>query len=165
MHKYIKYTVGTVKKKKKLKRLLENVFLIQNAMFNSMCYLPFLCNYLWNLLVISEWKWRGGKSSKNEKKINHKKIFERLLKYVLQENTNFSNSTSKCFIQNYLLFIFCEFSQKFKIKKIQKFENRSKVHIPKKTSNFSRDYWIKQSKILHQSFYFKMWCLNQCNYP
>ncbi len=29
---------------------------LQNFMFNSMCYLPFLCNCLWNLLAISEWK-------------------------------------------------------------------------------------------------------------
>ncbi len=33
-----------------------SVFLLQNVMFNSMCYLLFLCNYLWNLLAISRWK-------------------------------------------------------------------------------------------------------------
>jgi len=33
-----------------------SVFLLQNFTFNSMCYLPFLCNYLWNLLAISVWK-------------------------------------------------------------------------------------------------------------
>ncbi len=29
---------------------------ISNFIFNSVCYVPFLCNYLWNLLAIAEWK-------------------------------------------------------------------------------------------------------------
>jgi len=31
-------------------------FLLQKFMFNSVCHLPFLCNYLWNLLAMEK-KW------------------------------------------------------------------------------------------------------------
>ncbi len=31
-------------------------FSLSTSKFNSMCYLPLLCNFLWNLKVISEWK-------------------------------------------------------------------------------------------------------------